>query len=67
MNTIQNLDKAVKDVDYKNLVLLGNLNINFAFPKDDRTLNIADAIKTFGLKNLANDFKPRRKKCFHWS
>ena len=67
LETIRHLDKAVRDVDSRNLVLLGDLNIQLDSPKDERAWNIAEAIKTFGMKNLASGFKPRRKKCFDWS
>ena len=40
METIKNLDRAVHNVDQKNLVILGNFNINYNGPKDGRAMNI---------------------------
>ena len=44
MNTIRELDQALNNVDVKNLVLLGDFNVSYNFPKDDRAINIVDSI-----------------------
>ena len=67
METIKNLDRAVHNVDQKNLVILGDFNINYDWPKDERAMNIAEAIRTFELKDLAKAFEPRKNKYFNWS
>ena len=67
METLTNLDLALNNVNVENLVILGDFNVNFEHPKDTRSLHIVETIQTFGLKNLAKEFKPRRNKCFNWS
>ena len=66
METIQNLDKALNNVNFENLVLLGDFNVNYDQPKNERAMKIVDSLRTFGLGDLSKAFKPRQNKCFNW-
>ena len=67
MATTKQLDKALENVDYSRLIILGDLNINYANPKDRRSWEIAEAIKTYGLKDLSKSFKSKPMKPFTWT
>ena len=67
METLGKLEEALHNVDFDNLILLGDFNINYDYPRDKRAMNIAETIKSCDLINLAKSFKPRRHKSFHWS
>ena len=67
LSTVKFLDKALHQVDFKNVMILGDLNVNLLYPRDDRDSEIVDALQTFDLKNLAKSFKPRKRKNFNWT
>ena len=67
MKTIRHLDKALQNIDYENLILLGDFNVNYKHPKNQRSADIVNLLQTYKLRNLAKDYKPRRNKSFKWS
>ena len=67
LETIEFLDEALKNVNEKKLILLGDFNVNYEKPKDERTTDIVNALKTYNLKNIAKEFKSTAKKPFSWT
>ena len=61
------LDEALRNESAENTVVLGDFNVNFDDPKDDRQSEIVDAILTYDLRNLAKQFKCKRNKPPTWT
>ena len=67
MTTMMHLEAAMANVDLDKTIILGDLNVNLEKPKDDRTNEIVEAIKTHGLKDISKGFKVRRGKPHKWT
>ena len=67
MSTIQYLDEALTNVDLRETIIMGDLNINYEKPKDERSDRIAEALKSLELANLRKCFKWKSSKPYTWT
>ena len=65
--TLKFINKALHNVETDNVVILGDLNINFDQPTKSRDIEITEGLRSFNVKNLSNMFKARRRKWFSWT
>ena len=62
MSTTTQVDEALKNVDHKNIIILGDLNINFRNPTKDRDIEIAETIESYKVSDILRMFNPRKKR-----
>ena len=67
MTTVKFLDEAMKHENADSTIILGDLNINLMSPKDERSIDIAEVIETYDMRNLARHFKCRMNKPVRWT
>ena len=51
MTTVKFLDEAMKHENADSTIILGDLNINLTSPKDERSIDIAEVIETYDMRN----------------
>ena len=66
LSTIKILDSLSNLIDEKT-VILGDLNINYPNPKDERSDEIVDALSTYNLFDLSTRFSPKKQKPHNWT
>ena len=64
--TLHQLEKALKKRRSDTTIILGDLNVELDNRKDARSVEIAEVINGFNLRNLAKHFKQRGKSGQHW-
>ena len=67
MSMIQCLDEALTNVDLRTTIIMGDLNINYANPKDERSDRIAEALESLDLVNIRKCFKWKSSKPYTWT
>ena len=66
-STVTMLDTFLQSRDSKDVIVLGDLNVNYADPKDKRSDKIVDTIFTHNLYDLSTRLSTRRKKPYTWT
>jgi exonuclease III len=67
MTTMRHVDDAMRNMDTERTIILGDLNIHLKKPKDERSIEIAENIESYGLRDVAGMFKPRKNKRINWT
>ena len=67
LQTNQYIDEAMLNEDPLSCIILGDLNVNYKNPKDERTEKIVDSIKTYDLIDLSTKFISKKSKPYTWS
>jgi len=67
LKTIQYIDEALKNENPSSCIMIGDFNMNYWHPKDNRTTEIVDAIRSYEMKDLGTKFKPKKNKPYTWT
>ena len=66
LTVMKEVDLALKGTDWKNVVLLGDLNVNYSKPKDTRSDQIVTALHSYNLRDLSTNFKTKKPYTWTW-
>ena len=67
MTNVKFLDHVMMHENVDSTIILGDLNINSMNPKDEQSIDIADTIATYNIRNLAQIFKCKHNKPVRWT
>ena len=60
--TCQRIDEALINEQPEQCIVLGDFNVNYWNPKDHRTEQIVDSIRSYNLNDLSQNFRHKKKK-----
>ena len=67
MTTMNFLTEAMRSVDCERAVVLGDLNVNWHRPREERHHEIVAGLQELSMRNVADGFKTRRHRQHWWS
>ena len=69
LKTIQQLDETLRGTESSKLVIMGDLNVTLDRPKNRIQEEVANALQSYNLRDIAKNFKSREKKrkFFSWT
>ena len=62
LKTNHHIEKAMINEDLLSCILVGDFNVNYALPKDERMEKIVDSLQTYNFIDLLGKFIKQRKK-----
>ena len=67
LSTMNELDTIMKNLKWEQTIVLGDLNVNYSKPKDERSERIVESLMTYDLFDVSTRFKSKKNKPFNMS